>query len=388
MDIHGADCRCVIHIDNMQRYLLEIVILISLISYLSSLKLSYQSRYDTTSGTKPHLRRLFSSRLRCKLPDENTSNQPSNVSSNPSNLPSIFTGLAGIGLLENSYLTWTKLTESDVSTLCLNGKSCEDVLASPYSSIPGLNIPLSSLGIVAYGLLLLLTQKALTVDVSNKIAKDSFLFLSTAMATFSGYLMTVLYFVIEKSCSYCYLNATIAFSIAILAWNTKLVSDQTKKMMITGSSAVMTTLFSTFLFYSSTPLLSNDAAYASTAPIAQLSEQDIERYARNVAPKVTKESSAEANTLAQRIKKLDGRMYGAYWCSHCFNQKQNLGKQAFEMIEYIECDKEGFNNKHSLCREKKVPGYPTWEIQGKLYPGEKEISELEALVTDIENGKI
>jgi hypothetical protein len=76
-------------------------------------------------------------------------------------------------------------------------------------------------------------------------------------------------------------------------------------------------------------------------------------------------------------------MYGAYWCSHCFNQKQNLGTEAKEYFEYIECDKEGVNSQFPLCKSKKVPGYPTWEIQGKLYPGEKSVDELQRLVSDI-----
>ena len=35
----------------------------------------------------------------------------------------------------------------------------------------------------------------------------------------------------------------------------------------------------------------------------------------------------------------------------------------------------------------KVPGYPTWEINGNLYPGEKSISEINELVSDIEKGQ-
>ena len=37
-------------------------------------------------------------------------------------------------------------------------------------------------------------------------------------------------------------------------------------------------------------------------------------------------------------------MYGAYWCSHCYNQKQELGAEvvAAGMLAYVECDGEGF----------------------------------------------
>ena len=34
-------------------------------------------------------------------------------------------------------------------------------------------------------------------------------------------------------------------------------------------------------------------------------------------------------------------MYGAFWCSHCNNQKQALGREVYDdhMFQYIECDK-------------------------------------------------
>lgn len=77
-------------------------------------------------------------------------------------------------------------------------------------------------------------------------------------------------------------------------------------------------------------------------------------------------------------------MYGAFWCTHCYNQKQIFGKEAFSLIPYIECDKNGAKSQYKLCREKRIPGYPTWEIAGKLYPGEIEISELERLADEAE----
>jgi hypothetical protein len=37
-------------------------------------------------------------------------------------------------------------------------------------------------------------------------------------------------------------------------------------------------------------------------------------------------------------------------------------------------------SQRELCKEKRVPGFPTWEIQGKQYPGEKDLAELEAIL--------
>jgi hypothetical protein len=57
-----------------------------------------------------------------------------------------------------------------------------------------------------------------------------------------------------------------------------------------------------------------------------------------------------------------------------------FGKEAFARIPYIECSKDGFDEQNGLCKEKNVPGYPTWEINGKFYPGEQALEELEEIV--------
>jgi len=97
-------------------------------------------------------------------------------------------------------------------------------------------------------------------------------------------------------------------------------------------------------------------------------------------PVVTKSSTPEALALAQHLKSIGATMYGAFWCSHCYGQKQALGVQATEeFLTYVECDKKGANNKRDFCKERKVPGFPTWEINGELFPGEKSLEDLAKL---------
>mmetsp|Transcript_38758 Transcript_38758/g.47225 ORF Transcript_38758/g.47225 Transcript_38758/m.47225 type:complete len:218 (-) Transcript_38758:145-798(-) len=108
--------------------------------------------------------------------------------------------------------------------------------------------------------------------------------------------------------------------------------------------------------------------------------------ASNAAPAITTDSTEQSLVVAKSLSDLNARMYGAFWCSHCYDQKQAFGKEAFQKyISYIECDKEGLNNQRSLCKEKDVPGYPTWEINGKLYPGERSLEELQELLGEIVN---
>jgi hypothetical protein len=71
-------------------------------------------------------------------------------------------------------------------------------------------------------------------------------------------------------------------------------------------------------------------------------------------------------------------MYGAFWCPHCADQKDLFGS-AVDDVPYVECDPEGENAQPQLCRDKDIEGYPTWEIDGELYPGTRSLEELAQL---------
>jgi len=127
-----------------------------------------------------------------------------------------------------------------------------------------------------------------------------------------------------------------------------------------------------------------DEAIASNNPSVLLKNtrrKQIEEAITDVKPPaITEKSSPEALRIAKELKKLNAKFYGAFWCSHCYDQKQALGKEAMAMIPYVECDKDGHNSQRKLCKEKKIPGYPSWEINGEIYPGEQKLSELNDLI--------
>lgn len=79
------------------------------------------------------------------------------------------------------------------------------------------------------------------------------------------------------------------------------------------------------------------------------------------------------NTFAQCLTDEGVTMYGTDWCSHCQNQKKAFGG-SFELINYIDCDKQ-----RDECILVGVKGYPTWEINGELYPGEQSLGRLASL---------
>lgn len=80
--------------------------------------------------------------------------------------------------------------------------------------------------------------------------------------------------------------------------------------------------------------------------------------------------------LARHLKNKGAKMYGAFWCPHCHAQEELLGKEAFAVIDYIECDPRGKNARPELCKAAKITGYPTWQINGELYPGTHSLKEL------------
>jgi hypothetical protein len=89
----------------------------------------------------------------------------------------------------------------------------------------------------------------------------------------------------------------------------------------------------------------------------------------------TKSGEAEIS-LAKHLKSIGAKEYGAFWCPHCFEQKQLFGKQAFKEINYIECDPQGSNPQPQACTDAEIKAFPTWKIEGKTYQGVQLLEKL------------
>mmetsp|Transcript_5211 Transcript_5211/g.8588 ORF Transcript_5211/g.8588 Transcript_5211/m.8588 type:complete len:466 (-) Transcript_5211:51-1448(-) len=397
--------------------------------------------------------------------NDNQSSSPSPSSStacwNP-NLRKTIAAISSLGILETAYLTYDKLQYTSsggktsggaslITALCSSNQgsvggggvgsvsSCNDVLHGPYASlhIGTLDIPLSVLGMMAYTMVFSLAifpvlfnetneqtssssssssssnnnggEKAVVLvpDGQNRIA---LLGITTLMASFSVYLVSLIIGVLHASCLFCFLSAGFSLSLAGLSWfgvmlpgsssgeevdegmdrNVLLdISELRKSGMTVGASSVgLATVMALGIF------LTVDDTTASTMPSAASSgtllastSKTAARFEENVPPAITTTSSKAALALAADLKSLDARMFGAFWCSHCYDQKQALGYEAMQTIPYIECDREGFNSKRDFCKEKDVPGYPTWEIGGKLFPGERSVEELREMVDEVMSSK-
>ena len=78
--------------------------------------------------------------------------------------------------------------------------------------------------------------------------------------------------------------------------------------------------------------------------------------------------------LVSCLEEKEVKMYGAFWCGHCEDQKKLLGDT--ESI-YVECDARGKNEQAELCIEKGIEGYPTFELgNGTFISGVHSVPEL------------
>ncbi len=77
--------------------------------------------------------------------------------------------------------------------------------------------------------------------------------------------------------------------------------------------------------------------------------------------------------FAKCLTEQGAKMYGASWCGHCQNQKEMFGN-SFQYVDYVEC-----TETPEICSQAGIQGYPTWMINGQLYPGEASISKLSSL---------
>ena len=94
---------------------------------------------------------------------------------------------------------------------------------------------------------------------------------------------------------------------------------------------------------------------------------------------VNSESSKESIALAKYLKNIGVVKYSAYWCPNCLDQSELFGKEAYKELSVVECARDGKNSQTQLCIDKKIEGFPSWEINGKIIIGVKTLNELSEL---------
>jgi uncharacterized membrane protein/glutaredoxin len=255
-----------------------------------------------------------------------------------------------------TYLTVTHFFGQKVALCEVQGSGCDLVLSSEYAKIFG--IPLTIFGALGYltigllaGLPLLLKKDDPKAQTQLKEVANFLLFMvSSSTFVFSGYLMYLLASGQiggqPQVCLYCISSAVTMATIWLLtvfgnAWK------DVGNLFFTGAIVAIVTLTGTL------------GVYASQG-------------------KLSAQSNSFAGRLAQHLTATNAKMYGSYRCPHCLNQKKAFG-EAQKLVPYVECESNppsGVKSQTELCQQKDIKGFPTWEINGKMLPGERSLDEL------------
>ncbi|KAM7516077.1 hypothetical protein LguiA_005660 [Lonicera macranthoides] len=277
-------------------------------------------------------------------------------------------GLGALGFIETGYLTYIKFTNSDA--FCpIGGGTCGDILNSPYAIVFGVPLPL--IGMLAYGLVatlgLQLDGKGLPFGIGESNARLALLGTTTSMATASAYFLFILSTRFAgASCSYCLASAVLSFGLLFTTLK-GLGLQETLKWL--GLQLFIVSLVVTAL----------NMSYSTSQP-ASTSLIDTSQEA--FTPEITTPSSPFALSLAKHLRSIGAKMYGAFWCSHCLEQKQMFGHEAAKFLDYVECFPNGGKDFFSMakeCRDIVTEGFPIWVIDGQVFPGKRPLSELAKL---------
>jgi rubredoxin len=80
--------------------------------------------------------------------------------------------------------------------------------------------------------------------------------------------------------------------------------------------------------------------------------------------------------FARCLSEKGAKMYGAWWCPHCQNQKRLFGNAA-KYVDYVECSPGTKKIMSQQCVDAGVEGYPTWIFaDGTKASGEQTFEKL------------
>jgi hypothetical protein len=71
--------------------------------------------------------------------------------------------------------------------------------------------------------------------------------------------------------------------------------------------------------------------------------------------------SSRFDSFAQCMAAKQAKMYGAYWCPHCADQKE-MFESSFKYVPYVECGVPGSRDEAPACQEAGIKHFPTWQF--------------------------
>jgi len=85
-------------------------------------------------------------------------------------------------------------------------------------------------------------------------------------------------------------------------------------------------------------------------------------------------STPEQMALVEHLRLKGAVFYGAWWCPHCFHQKNLFGTEAGQRLPYVECDKDDAGRQR--CAAASIRAFPTWDLNGERREGVHTLEEL------------
>jgi uncharacterized membrane protein len=292
----------------------------------------------------------------------------------------LIAAVAALGVADTAYLTSVKLAGKGAT--CASD-SCNAVLSSPYANVFGQ--PLSLFGLLAYIGVMLLAIAPLVINpksdkkLHNQIQDLTWPLLLVAgagMVVFSGYLMYLLAVVLQSPCPYCIASAVFSAMIFGLVLFGKEWDGLGEIFMPVVITSFLTLLVTLGVYAGVGPTV--DKSEPTTNSIASLQPAGVP--VNGVGWTVTSKSGPSELALVEHLKKTGATMYGGWFCNHCYEQKQLFGREAVNAsLNYVECNAEGKNAQVALCKKQGIDGFPTWDVQGKKYPGVQSPEKLAEL---------
>ena len=232
-----------------------------------------------------------------------------------------------IGTLISGYLSYTHF--KDITPICYIGgaNSCSLVMQSSYSILFG--VPIALLGLITWLSLFIFTLHVYNHHRKNhgNIHKTTsrMIFAIASVGIFAaGYFNQVMFLKLKAVCMWCEISHVLMIVAFFTAYY--LAYGLNKKNWFRSALFVFVILFGLpFLF----------SLFVVSNP--------------------------DKIELAKCLTDKNVKMYGAFWCPHCADQKNLFGRQAFEKINYVECADPAEPKKQlQVCTDAGIKGYPTW----------------------------
>ena len=267
--------------------------------------------------------------------------------------------LATIGVIDTGTITLKRWGVIGQLSCPGGADGCDKVLNSVWGSLFGQ--PLSLFGFLAYATVLVLAVLPLVLkgELRSSLSERSWwgLFLVTGgMVVFSLLLMGLLIVKIKAFCFFCVLSAVLSLSLFALSLAG---GDWEDRGQLVFRGVIVALVVG---------LVGLGWAASVDRPAALTT--------KGTPPAVVSASTPATLALAEHLKARGAVMYSAYWCPHCHEQKELFGKEATAKLTVIECAPDGVNSQRALCEQKKIEGFPTWEINGRLDSGVKPLAKL------------